>query len=324
VQYHHAPVSEQPPFDFAQGVLSASRGTNNDAIEVRMQAVRWHIAVLVALLVVARLGAEYDQGRGQTPARPPSGFPAQQRSPADPQMLDRGRQVYGIHCRSCHGVDLRGGDMGGPNLLRSDVMLNDQNGELLQPVVRGSRANGGMAAIDIPQDDVTAVAVYIHSVLATARGQGAPPPGPSIQLSILVGDAAAGAAYFNAKCTSCHSATGDLAGIGRRELDPTRLQNLWVAGGRNIRRDPTGPPRRRDVTAAVTLPSGQKVEGRLERIDDFNVTLIFEDASRRTFRRVGDVPKVDINDPLEGHKALLQVYTDRDIHDVTAYLVTLK
>ena len=114
----------------------------------------------------------------------------------------------------------------------------------------GSRANAGMAAIDIPQDDVTAVAVYIHSVLATARGQGAPPPGPAMQLNILVGDAAAGAAYFNAKCTSCQSATGDLAGIGRRESDPMRLQNLWVGGGRNTRRDPTGPPRRRDVIAA--------------------------------------------------------------------------
>ena len=78
------------------------------------------------------------------------------------------------------------------------------------------------------------------------------------------------------------------------------------------------------MTVVVTEPSGQKTTGRLERIDDFNVTLIFDDGSRKTFRRVGDVPKVDINDPLAAHKTLLLTYTDTEIHNVTAYLVTLK
>ena len=32
----------------------------------------------------------------------------------------------------------------------------------------------------------------------------------------------------------------------------------------------------------------------------------------------------EIHDPLEGHKKLLSVYTDKEIHDVTAYLVTVK
>ena len=60
------------------------------------------------------------------------------------------------------------------------------------------------------------------------------------------------------------------------------------------------------------------------RIDDFIVTLMDADGVTHTFRRDGDTPKVEVRDPLQGHKDLLKVYTDKDIHDVTAYLVTLK
>jgi cytochrome c oxidase cbb3-type subunit 3 len=74
----------------------------------------------------------------------------------------------------------------------------------------------------------------------------------------------------------------------------------------------------------VTLSSGEKVAGRLLRIDHFIVSLEQEDGTQRSFRREGDRPKVDITDPLEGHKALLMVLTEKDMHDVTAYLVTLK
>jgi len=251
-------------------------------------------------------------------------FPAQQRPPDDPAVVERGRQIYTVSCRSCHGVDLRGGDMGGPNLLRSDVMLNDQNGELLTPILNGSRASRGMDAISLPEADVTALAAYIRSILAKGRPQGAPPSGAVVELNILVGDAAAGQAAFAAKCASCHSPAGDLAGIGRRYTDATRLQNLWVGGGSSGPNSSEESRKRRDVTVVVTDVSGQKTTGRLERIDDFNVTLIFDDGSRRTFRRVGDVPKVEINDPLAAHKSLLLTYTDPEIHNITAYLVTLK
>ena len=246
--------------------------------------------------------------------------------------MERGKQVYGISCRACHGADLRGGDIGGPNLLRSDVMLNDANGELLLPIVRGGRATAGMPAIDLPADDVTAVAIYIHSVLATARAQGAPPPGPPVSLNVLVGDAAAGEAYFNAKCVSCHSTAGDLQGIALRVPDPMQLQNLWVGGGREATAgagrsgEPEfdAPPGRRTVTASVTPATGPPVQGRLDRIDDFTVTLILADGTRRTFRRVGDVPKIQINDPLAAHRTLLSTYTDSDMHNVTAFLMTVK
>ena len=78
------------------------------------------------------------------------------------------------------------------------------------------------------------------------------------------------------------------------------------------------------VTVTVTLPSGENVEGRLVRIDDFMVTVALADGTLRTFRRDGDVPKVEVHDPMQAHRDLLTVYTDKDIHDLTAYLVTLK
>lgn len=214
--------------------------------------------------------------------------------------------------------------MGGPNLLRSAVMLNDESGERLLPIIKGSRADAGMPAIELSEADAKAVASYVHSVLATARAQGAPPPGDVPALNVLVGDAAAGEIYFKEKCVSCHSASGDLAGIASRVPDAVQLQNLWVAGGRNERNDTENSPGRRDVTATITTAAGAKVEGRLDRIDDFIVSIVLADGTRRTFRRVDDSPKIEINDPLAVHRKLLETYFDRDMHNVTAFLVTLK
>jgi cytochrome c oxidase cbb3-type subunit 3 len=265
-------------------------------------------------------------GRGQIAT-----FPAQQRAPGDPAVIARGKSLFEVNCRLCHGSDLRGGDMGGVNLLRSTLVLGDQHGELILPVVHGGRANPGLPPMppfpQLADDDVKAIAEYIHSVAATMRGQGNPPPGSEpVVLNIVVGDPAAGKAYFEAKCASCHSTTGDLAGIASRYTEPVQLQNAWVSGGGSGGRGGRGGSgrRTRETTVTVTTPQGQRVDGRLDRIDDFIVTLTPADGVQRSFRRVGDVPKVEIHDPLEGHKKLLTVYTDKDIHDVTAYLVTVK
>jgi len=277
--------------------------------------------------VPAPPGAQGNRGgRGTAPgANPaPTNFPAQQRAPGDPAVVARGNSLYGMNCRSCHGADLRGGDGGGVNLLRSEIVLNDQSGELIYPVVRDGRNNPGMSsmpAMPISQDDVKAIAEYIHSIAATAQRQGGPPPGPPITLNILVGDPAAGKTYFAAKCSSCHSATGDLAGIGGRIANPMQLQNSWLAGNAGGGR---GGNNANTATAMVTLQNGQKIEGQLNRIDDFIVILTMTDGSTQSFRRTGDSPKVDVKDRRDAHRNLLPEYTDKDIHDVTAYLVTLK
>jgi cytochrome c oxidase cbb3-type subunit III len=254
--------------------------------------------------------------------RGPGGFvPGQKRPPGDPAQIARGKTLFEINCRGCHGPDLRGGDLGGPNLLRSQVALSDQNGELIVPIIEGSRKNMGMPAIPISTDDAKVVAAYVRSVIATIQRQGAPPSAGREVPSILVGNANEGKAYFAVKCANCHSATGDLSKIAERISDPKRLQNTWLAGGgRN--ENPQSDARRATVT--ITLPSGEKFEGHLVRIDEFLVTIELADGSARTFRREGDTPKVVVSDPLQGHRDLLAQYTDKDIHDVTAYLVTLK
>ncbi len=296
-------------------------------------------AVAVAGLAFAVTGRVQAQGPPppppasgtQTPAAPApvrraGGFvPGQHRPPGDPAQIAHGKALFAVNCVSCHGVDLRGGDLGGPNLLRSQLALSDQNGELILPIIQGSRQDGGMPAIPITPEDGLAVAAYIRSILETIGSQGKPPSAGIAAPSILVGDATAGQAYFAAHCATCHSATGDLQGIATRIEDPKLLQTRWVSGGgRRFRAAATSTPSRRTVTVTITLPSGERIEGPLIRIDDFLVSVGLPDGSEHTFHREGDQPKVEVHDPMKPHRDLLAVYTDKDIHDVTAYLVTLK
>ena len=265
----------------------------------------------------------------QNPQRPrPESFPAQQRPPADPAVVGRGKTLFEATCAFCHGKDLRGGENGGPNLLRSEVTLTDKAGELIAPIVRGARADKGMPPIEMSDADIAAVAEYIHSVLALSPRQGMPPPGEEpIVLDILVGDAAAGEKYFAAKCAACHSATGDLQGIATRIADPKTLQNTWVSGGGAAGRGRgagPAPSNARAIIATIVLPSGEKAEGRLLRIDDFYVAIAEPDGTVRSFTRRDGTPKVDLKDPMDGHRALLAELTDKNMHDVTAYLATLK
>ena len=266
---------------------------------------------------------------GQTPPaqgpREPPRFPAHQRPAADPAVVERGRGLYAGACGACHGADARGGQLGGPNLLRSQLVLNDQNGELILPVVQNGRPGTIMAPMPMSAEDVTAIAAYLHTLQAQGDPQGGPPPGPPVELDILVGDARAGERFFAANCSSCHSPTGDLQGLAGRVTEPKALQNLWVSGGRTTGRGPGGRPAGGTaVTAIVSLPGGARLEGRLVRMDDFLVTVAQADGTTRTVRRNGDQPGIEIRDPLEKHRELLPVLTDTNMHDVTAYPATLK
>jgi cytochrome c oxidase cbb3-type subunit 3 len=257
-------------------------------------------------------------------------FPGKQRKLGDPAVIARGQALFGINCKACHGGDLRGGDLGGPNLLRSQLVLGDQNGEAIIPVVQQGRppAQGGgppMPAFPLPRADVQALAEYIHSVVSQKVNQGGPPPTPEKPLTIVVGDPARGQQYFAAHCQSCHSVTGDLKGIALRAANPANLQDSWVAGRRPGAAAAGAPPLPR-AQVRVTLNSGDSVQGTLKHIDDFTVSLTTAQGRYRSFTRQGPqgARSVQVQDPLQAHRELLPQYTDRDMHDVTAYLVMLK
>ena len=179
-----------------------------------------------------------------------------------------------------------------------------------------------MPKFDMSLAQVSDMAAYIHSFKVGGYdiSRKRPP-------SILVGDANAGKAYFTAKCASCHSVTGDLQGFGARISDPLTLQQTWImpqTGGRTRPGGTVAPVKVPPTTVTVTLPGGETAEGRLDRIDDFIVSLTDSEGRHRTFSRDADTPKVEVHDPLEPHRSLLPVYADKDIHDLTAYLVTVK
>ncbi len=238
------------------------------------------------------------------------------RPPGDPAAIERGKGVYGVNCQFCHGADTRGGD-GGPSLLRSALVLADDHGELMAPVVRSGRP--GMPKFTMTDEQIADIAAFVHTFRAAGYDESRMKPP-----SIVVGDAKAGEAFFQSKCASCHSASGDLRGLATRIPDPRLLQQTWLMPGTGGGRGAAPVVRVPPTTVVVTLPSGERVEGTLDRIDDFTVALTTADGTRRSFRTTGNTPKVEIRDPLQPHRELWRTYSDTDIHNVTAFLVTLK
>jgi cytochrome c oxidase cbb3-type subunit 3 len=237
------------------------------------------------------------------------GYP--QRPPADPAALQRGQMHYTTNCAFCHGADARGGD-GGSNLLRSEIVLNDKNGELIGDVLRnGAEA---MPKFEMTNEQVSDIAAFLHSF--RVAGYDASRLRPE---TIVVGDPKAGEAYFKAKCASCHDAAGDLKGIAARINDPRTMQQTWLMPGARGAR----PSKQPEIRVVASLASGERLEGELVRIDDFFITLMTADGAQRTVRRDAQ-NQVEIHDPLQGHKDLLRSYSDRDIHNVTAFLESLK
>jgi cytochrome c oxidase cbb3-type subunit 3 len=241
-----------------------------------------------------------------------------QHPPGDPASIERGKALYGVNCQFCHGGDARGGE-GGPNLLRAEIVLTDQKGELIAPVVQNGRIDQGMPKFPMTMAQIADIAAFIHNFrVAGYDNSRMKPP------TILVGDAAAGETYFKTKCASCHSVTGDLKGIGAKFAEPRDLQQMFVMPGGGGRGRGATASNVAPTTVTVTTSKGEKAEGRLVRIDDFIVTLADSEGMQRTFRRDGDQPRVEVHDPLKPHKDLLPIYTDKDIHNLTAYLVTVK
>src|SRR5438046_1274583 len=177
-----------------------------------------HALIIVWLIVLLTTGAATMHGAGQPPQTPPGGgqiaigsprtaYPT--RPPADPAVLERGKALYGVHCVFCHGAEARGGDGGGPNLLRSELVLRDQNGELIAPIVQKGSPDGAMPPFTLTPAQISDIATFIHSFKVGGYDVSRVTPP-----SIVVGDATTGAATFKTKCSSCHSVTGDLKAFG--------------------------------------------------------------------------------------------------------------
>jgi cytochrome c oxidase cbb3-type subunit III len=257
------------------------------------------------------------RGRGGRGGGGRTAYPVRQ--PADPALVQRGQQIFSVNCSFCHGTDARGGE-GGPNLIRSELVLDDNNGELIATVVQNGRPGTAMPKFDLSMQDISAIAAFIHSFPVGGRAAITGTVDP------LVGDAKAGEAYFNGpgKCSTCHSVTGDLAGIGDKLSDPRVLQGAILAGQAGGRGAAAEDDLAIQKTVTVTLPSGKVAQGKLDRIDDFLVSLTDADGNHLTFARNGDEPKVVVKNPLQPHLDMLSTWKDDDIHNLTAYLVTLK
>lgn len=233
----------------------------------------------------------------------------------DPKVVARGKTLYEAKCQSCHAADLRG--VPGPSILRSQGALTDKKGENIIAIIQGQDKMFPNHKIAINMDESAAVATYVRSVLAGIGSQGRAPGDGSQKLNVVVGDAGRGKQYFDAKCSSCHSVDKDLKGYATKVPDPKTMQAAWLRGNH------LGVPQPA-IKVSITQPGTKAIDGTLIHIDDFLVTLLTPDGSVRTIRRNGDLPKVVVSDPLEAHRNLWPVTSDNDIHDVTAYLVTLK
>lgn len=230
----------------------------------------------------------------------------------DPQAAQAAKPLYTSNCLACHGADARGTAQGA-NLVRSVVVLKDRYGSTVGPYLRTTHPNS-VKFEALSSRDVLLLSHFLRErINDTLRG--APPFKPG---NVLTGDSRAGADYFNGEggCTQCHSATGDLAGIGRR-LEPINIQQRFLFP-HTVRR-----PGAKVVTVTITTESGETLTGPLERMDDFHVTVRDESGAYRTIRRTAGT-RVVKNDPFAAHVALLPRLTDKNMHDVVAYLESLK
>src|ERR1700728_2054081 len=224
----------------------------------------------------------------------------------DKAAAERGKGDFSSSCSFCHG-SLATGTEQAPNLLRSPLVFQDHNGDTLGPFLKQGRPTLGMPAFPtLSPDQVSDIAAFLHSRIQEVRGTRLP------ETALLVGDAKAGQAYFNGagKCSTCHSPTGDLAHIGSKD-QPLALTTAFLT------------PPAKPLHVNVVLPSGQTVSGKLEYLDEFTVSLVDDAGAYHTWPR-DRTKSVNVVDPLAAHKAMLPIYTDKDIHDLLAYLVTLK
>jgi cytochrome c oxidase cbb3-type subunit 3 len=271
---------------------------------------------LAAVVILGSAAAAVAQGRGQaspasvrpTPATAPQGFSRAQ--------VDVGRTRFAAQCGFCHGRDAAGGE-GGTDLTRSALVGSDVRGDRIRPLLQTGRPDRGMPAFTLSDADANAIVAFVHD----QREQAAAATGGrrAVELADLqTGNADAGRRYFDTACARCHSATGDLKGVATRYEGLPLLQRMLYpgSGGRGAGPAPRPPAVR------VTLRDGQVVTGTLAYRDEFTLSITVATGWRRSWPAAQVTYAID--DQLQAHVDQLSKYTDEDMHDVLAYLQTLR
>jgi cytochrome c oxidase cbb3-type subunit III len=237
----------------------------------------------------------------------------------DKEAAERGRKLFVPTCGFCHGNDAHG--KSGPDLVRSALVLHDNKGDVIGPVIRNGRLERGMPAFSaLTGEQIADISTFLHSRAADVSNRFAYKIG-----DLITGDAQKGGAFFNGdgNCASCHSTAGDFAHIATR-YEPVELQRRMLYPAPNLIDVFLGravaPPAPIKVT--VQLASGERVSGTLDHLDEFTVAMHDSAGWYRSFSREGVT--VDVQDPRAAHEALLPKYTDQQMHDLLAYLETLK
>jgi cytochrome c oxidase cbb3-type subunit 3 len=231
------------------------------------------------------------------------------RTPVDPAAATGGQAIYTKDCAKCHGADGRGGSAS--DLVRSTVVLHDRRENLLGKELAPFLKSTPPHKFSYNDKQAQELSQYLTSNINHILRSGY----DDHPTHLTDGDAKVGEAYFAENCSKCHSATGDMAGIGGR-TSTAALQQKWLFPN-------TGIGKKQPIAVTVTMPNGKTLTGDQVRIDDFTVTLRDKDGVTHSANRTAGV-RVKTVDPYEGHYKLLDKYTDADIHNVTTYLDTLK
>ncbi len=229
-------------------------------------------------------------------------------------LVQQGAALFRQDCSFCHGRDATGGESG-PDLTRSKLVATDVNGNKITPVIRNGRPDNKMPSFDRTNQQIASLVAFIHSQQKAAQAQGGRRGNGGRKgvdpEDLQTGNAEAGMKYFGGAggCSACHSATGDLAGIASR-LKGLELEEQMLY------------PRHAKSKVNVMLASGQEISGTLAYLDEFVVGLTNSDGVYQSWR-IRDV-RYKVDAPVEAHVELFSKYTDDDIHNLMAYLQTLK
>jgi len=250
-------------------------------------------------------------GRGQaSPASvPPPASATAQSYP--PEQVRAGQPVFAAQCGFCHGRDAMGGETG-PDLTRAASVAADVRGDKLSPIVRNGRVDKGMPAFSLSETDFAAVVAFIHDQKTKAESLTGGRRAVDVA-DLQTGNADAGKKYFANACSTCHSPSGDFAGLAKKLEGLTLLQRMLY---------PTGAAAAARARVTVTKPSGETVTGALAYRDEFTIALTDQSGAYRAFP--ADRTKFVVDDPLQAHAEQLGKYTDDDMHNVLAYLHTLR